>query len=150
MKKYCFCSITFAIQDRNYWSAYQMMMWICFAVVIVLLLIIIFFMKQSRNEQQLKLLLTLQESVQKNMRENMSDVREQLSGTLTQQSDFLGKQIQVLTQQTQEKLTQISRQVKKRLMEGFEKTNTTFTDVVKRLALIDQAQQRITELSSNV
>jgi len=36
------------------------------------------------------------------------------------------------------------------LNKGFEKTNETFTDVVKRLALIDEAQKKITELSSSV
>src|SRR5205814_24097 len=32
----------------------------------------------------------------------------------------------------------------------FEKTTSTFTDIVKRLALIDDAQKKLTELSSNV
>ena len=127
-----------------------MIMIIGFGVVTALLLLVIFLMTQSQKEHQLQSLLILQESVQKNIRENMSDVREQLSNSLVQQSDFIGKQINTLTQQTQEKLTQISGQVEKRLVEGFEKTNATFTDVVKRLALIDQAQQRITELSTNV
>lgn len=50
----------------------------------------------------------------------------------------------------QNRLNDISGQVEKRLNKGFEKTTETFTDVVKRLALIDEAQKRITELSSNV
>lgn len=50
----------------------------------------------------------------------------------------------------QKRLSDISGQVETRLTKGFEKTTETFTDVVKRLALIDAAQQRITELSSNV
>lgn len=50
----------------------------------------------------------------------------------------------------QKRLSDISGQVENRLSKGFEKTTETFTDVVKRLALIDAAQQRITELSSNV
>lgn len=40
--------------------------------------------------------------------------------------------------------------LEKRLQEGFEKTTHTFTDIVKRLALIDDAQKKLTELSSNV
>jgi len=44
----------------------------------------------------------------------------------------------------------ISGKVESRLNEGFEKTNATFIDVVKRLALIDEAQKKITELSSSV
>jgi DNA recombination protein RmuC len=52
--------------------------------------------------------------------------------------------------ETRESLNQISGHVEKRLSEGFEKTTQTFTDIVKRLALIDEAQKKITELSSNV
>ncbi len=47
-------------------------------------------------------------------------------------------------------MKEISGQVEKRLTDGFEKTNQTFNDVIKRLALIDDAQKKITELSSNV
>jgi len=50
----------------------------------------------------------------------------------------------------QKRLNDISGQVEQQLNKGFEKTTETFTDVVKRLALIDEAQKRITELSSNV
>jgi DNA recombination protein RmuC len=53
-------------------------------------------------------------------------------------------------EEMRESLKQISGQVEKRLSEGFEKTTQTFTDIIKRLALIDEAQKRITELSSNV
>lgn len=48
------------------------------------------------------------------------------------------------------RLRDINLQVEKRLNEGFEKTTSTFTDVVKRLALIDDAQKKLTELSTNV
>jgi DNA recombination protein RmuC len=40
--------------------------------------------------------------------------------------------------------------VNHRLSEGFEKTSATFIDVVKRLAIIDEAQKKITELSQHV
>jgi DNA recombination protein RmuC len=50
----------------------------------------------------------------------------------------------------QKRLNDISGQVETRLNKGFEKTTETFTDVIKRLALIDEAQKRITELSNNV
>lgn len=50
----------------------------------------------------------------------------------------------------QKRLNEISGQVEQRLDKGFEKTTETFTDVVKRLAMIDEAQKRITELSTNV
>ena len=57
------------------------------------------------------------------------------------------KQMQELLHQ---RLKEISGQVEKRLDKGFEKTTETFTNVVSRLAKIDEAQKKITELSSNV
>ena len=41
-------------------------------------------------------------------------------------------------------------EIEQRLSTGFDRADRTQADVVKRLALIDQAQQRLTELSSNV
>jgi DNA recombination protein RmuC len=93
---------------------------------------------QHRNkfdERQLETLKILQDSLQK----NMSNMR-----------DEMGKRVDKLTDKTDQKLKEISGQVEKRLTEGFEKTTETFTDVVKRLALIDEAQKKITELSTNV
>jgi DNA recombination protein RmuC len=40
--------------------------------------------------------------------------------------------------------------VRQQLAEGFERTSSTFSDVVQRLAHIDEAQRRIAELSGNI
>lgn len=48
------------------------------------------------------------------------------------------------------KFKDLSFLLERRLNEGFEKTSITFADIVKRLALIDDAQKKLTELSSNV
>lgn len=76
--------------------------------------------------------------------------REELSKSLLQSSDQMAKRIDVLTQATDKRLQDISGQVEKRLAEGFEKTTKTFSDILQRLALIDDAQKKITELSTNV
>ncbi len=76
--------------------------------------------------------------------------REELAKNLQQNTQTLAEQIKGLTQSTDERLQQISGQVEKRLVEGLEKTNQTFSDILKRLALIDDAQKKITELSGNV
>jgi DNA recombination protein RmuC len=47
-------------------------------------------------------------------------------------------------------LKDIHYQVEKRLSDGFIKTNETFNRVIERLALIDAAQRKITELSGNI
>ena len=76
--------------------------------------------------------------------------REELSKTLAQSSDVMAKRIDSLTVSTDKRLQEISGQVEKRLSEGFEKTTKTFNDILQRLALIDDAQKKITELSTNV
>ncbi|AAZ28102.1 hypothetical protein CPS_3589 [Colwellia psychrerythraea 34H] len=76
--------------------------------------------------------------------------REELAKTLAQSSDQMSKRIDGLTLATDKRLQEISGQVEKRLAEGFEKTTKTFSDILQRLALIDDAQKKITELSTNV
>jgi len=76
--------------------------------------------------------------------------REELSKSLLQSGEQMTKRIDVLTNATDKRLQEISGQVEKRLSEGFEKTTKTFSDILQRLALIDDAQKKITELSTNV
>jgi DNA recombination protein RmuC len=85
-----------------------------------------------------------------NSNKTLEDLRNQMTLLLTNNTDSLAQRFETLTHTTNSQLKEISGQVEKRLFEGFEKTTATFTDVVKRLALIDEAQKRITELSSNV
>jgi DNA recombination protein RmuC len=76
---------------------------------------------------------------------------EQRLGEMSKQSmESFSRSNNELHETMQKRLNEISGQVEKRLEKGFEKTNETFTDVLKRLALIDAAQKRIDELSSNV
>ncbi len=98
------------------------------------------------DEHQIKTLKLIQDS----LNQGMQDVRKQITDTLTQQTKTVSMRVDKLTDETQNRLKEISGQVDKKLSEGFEKTNATFTDVVKRLTIIDEAQKKITELSGNV
>lgn len=98
------------------------------------------------DERQMDSLKILQDTLQKGTEENRRQVKE----ALTDYAKELGMRVNELTKTTEGKLKEINQQVEKRLSEGFEKTNETFGDVIKRLALIDAAQKKITELSSNV
>lgn len=89
-------------------------------------------------------------TITENIRSGISELRKDLDRSLKQQSEVINQSIGALTESTDIRLKEISGQVEKRLSEGFEKTNQTFSDVVKRLALIDDAQKKITDLSSNV
>jgi len=76
---------------------------------------------------------------------------EKRLGEMSQSSiEKMAESNKQMQQLLHERLNEISGQVEKRLSKGFEKTTETFTDVVSRLAKIDEAQKRITELSTNV
>ncbi len=77
-------------------------------------------------------------------------VNRQLAEALAHNAEELGKRVESLTGTTDQRLKEISGQVEKRLSEGFEKTTETFSRVLEHLGRIDEAQKRITELSSNV
>lgn len=99
-------------------------------------------LSQNQNQTLEQLISHLNKTTQAN--------REELSKSLIQSSEQMTKRIDVLTNATDKRLQEISGQVEKRLAEGFEKTTKTFSDILQRLALIDDAQKKITELSTNV
>lgn len=98
------------------------------------------------DEHQINSLKLIQDSLTK----GMNEVRNQVANMLQQNFETLGKRVDKLTEETRQRLNEISGQVDKKLAEGFEKTTATFTDVIKRLTIIDEAQKKITELSGNV
>lgn len=98
------------------------------------------------DERQMDSLKVLQDTLQKGTDANRVQVKEALGDYAKE----LGLRMNQLTETTETRLKEINQHVEKRLADGFEKTNETFNDVIKRLAMIDAAQQKITELSSNV
>jgi len=104
---------------------------------------------QSR-EAQLKSLAEMQAKLERRFGDMQQGIEKRL-GEMSQTSiERLAKSNDQIQETLHKRLTEISGQVETRLNKGFEKTNETFTDVVKRLALIDEAQKKITELSSSV
>ncbi len=99
-------------------------------------------LRQDLLKQQVENLNTLKSGI--------NDLQKQTAEALKTNSEELGKRMDALAEKTDKRLESLSGQVEKRLSEGFEKTTATFSDILKRLALIDEAQKKITELSSNV
>jgi len=98
------------------------------------------------DERQLATHKIMHDTLQKGMQETRKEVKE----ALTDYAEQFGKRVETLTQTTDLRLKEINQQVEKRLTAGLEKTNETFSDIIKRLALIDAAQKQIAELSTNV
>jgi len=90
------------------------------------------------------------QTLQVAIRQGMIDVQTQMMQTLRHTTTEVGNQLDKLTSTVDKRLKEITGQVETKLSEGFEKTTATFTDIVKRLALIDDAQKKLTELSTNV
>lgn len=98
------------------------------------------------NQGQLATHQLILDTVQK----QMSDVREQMNHSFKQHASSLTSHLQLLTEEIRNHLHSLTQQVNNKLTEGFEKTSSTFIDVVKRLTIIDEAQKKITELSNHV
>ncbi len=88
--------------------------------------------------------------LEKDLREDVEGVRVKVDESLEKNTRQLGERVKELIQLNKQQLAEISTKVEERLEKGFEKTTSVFADVLKRLALIDKAQEKIAELSGNV
>ncbi|KTD11080.1 RmuC family protein [Legionella gratiana] len=94
--------------------------------------------------------LMTQQLIHDTVQKQMMDVREQINHSFKQHASALTSHLQLLTEEIRNHLHSLTQQVNHKLTEGFEKTSSTFIDVVKRLTIIDEAQKKITELSNHV
>lgn len=101
---------------------------------------------QHNAETQQQHLMRLQSS----LRENFDSLEKQLYTQIDRSNLQLREQFDKLNQTTHQHLIQMSDTVEQRLSKGFEKTNETFTNIIQRLAIIDDAQKKIADLSKNV
>lgn len=104
----------------------------------------------TANEKIAQGQLAVQALISDTVQKQMSDVREQISHSFKQHASSLTAHLQTLTEEIRTHLHSLTQQVNHKLNEGFEKTSSTFIDVVKRLTIIDEAQKKITELSNHV
>ena len=107
----------------------------------------------TQTEQDATRILRLEEifrGLEKDLREDVDGVRVKVDESLEKNTRQLGERVKELIQLNKQQLSEISGKVEERLEKGFEKTTSVFADVLKRLALIDKAQEKIAELSGNV
>ncbi len=86
------------------------------------------------------------EVIQRSLKDMAQELRVAMEGLATRTDERM-EQIRASVDQ---RLEQIRGNVAERLDEGFRKTNETFTDVMTRLAIIDEAQKKIDGLTTNV
>jgi len=97
-----------------------------------------------------KTLGTLRVGVGEAMADGTRKTSLSLQETMKLATDTLNQRFAELQTLTGSKLTEISGKVSERLDEGFKKTQETFTQVVTRLTIIDEAQKKIADLSKEV
>lgn len=93
---------------------------------------------------------TSTQSLQATLNDNHAKQHKQLHDILMHTTSQLQNQFQQLTAATERHMVTINQSMENHLNKGFEKTNETFTNIIKRLAMIDDAQKKITDLSENV
>ena len=106
--------------------------------------------KQSWLEQVVHHDKQQQQAIQDQLLSQMRDIREQIAQYMSQQNQSLSLHLQSMSKDTQQHLSSMTNLMQAKLNEGFEKTSSTFNDVLKRLVMIDEAQKKISELSTHV
>jgi DNA recombination protein RmuC len=76
--------------------------------------------------------------------------QELIQNSFRNATQHLSGSVETLVKTMDTRMEQISGKVAERLDEGFKKTNETFTNVMSRLATIDEAQKKIDGLTTNV
>ena len=134
-------------------------------VVIILLSIVLIrsFKKEDNNiEKNLNDLETelnrgMNETINKNnldLMERIHKLENELNNSIkdfeTNMTRHINEDFVSISKNMNDKIDVMNNKVSERIDENFSKTNKTFSDVIERLAKIDQAQKKIDELSSDI
>ena len=103
---------------------------------------------RQRSDQMERI--AIMRALEKELREDVEKVRQRVDESLERSGRQLGERFKELVETNERRLGEISGRVEERLDKGFEKTTSVFSEVQKRLALIDKAQEEMAALSGNV
>lgn len=121
------------------------------AITLVAILLIVY---KSSNIKELHKTVNEQLSQAKYSQSTISDniklTQNNINTTLELHRNSIDHNFSKLLQRVDDQLYKISSNVEHKLSNGFDKTTETFGDIVKRLALIDHAQKKITDLSTQM
>jgi len=115
-------------------------------VVALLIVIAVLIFGQKYRHKDFLTLNMLQDALIQGLQETRAQVKDALSAHTEETS----RRMEQLTVTTDTRLKEMNTEVSKQFAQGLEKTTETFGNVIQRLAVIDAAQQRITELSGSV
>jgi DNA recombination protein RmuC len=89
-------------------------------------------------------------SLQQGLDLGSAQLEQRLRGDLSRQAQEFSRGLESLTRSVDHRLGEISGRVEQRVSEGFAGAQKTFTAVHERLAMVDDARQKIAELTTNV
>jgi DNA recombination protein RmuC len=95
-------------------------------------------------------MINFMESVNNSSSNNINSVFDLMDKSFKNNSEYLKGHIDDIRKQTIETLDSISKNVNSRVDVGFEKTNTTFNQISEKIAILNDAQEKIDSLSGNV
>ncbi len=91
-----------------------------------------------------------QGKIQESQNGSFLSLQNVIAAQLKNQTEQVRHNVESLNKTTESRLKDIAQRVNQQLEQGFHKTQNTFTDIQKRLSIIDEAQKRIDHLSTNV
>ncbi len=165
------------MQDRGLLLTNEFLIWVVLALLVVVVMLLLMMVGRQQDsearlfersdehtrqfhhlqeqllytrEAQLESLADLRSKLEQRFGHVQQSIEQRLGEMSVQQIEKLAGSNEKIQEILHRRLNEISGQVEQRLVKGFEKTTETFNNVVERLAKIDEAQKRITELSANV
>jgi len=116
---------------------------VIFLLVILLIICLVIISKLSNKNISEQNISDRISKLEINTIKELGDFRSDLNRTMNEDFSSLNENIET-------KLRMINDRVNERIDENFEKTNKTFTNVLERLAKIDEAQKKIDTLSTDI
>lgn len=95
-------------------------------------------------------LFQLKQRLMLDYKESQLKLSQDLQQQVLMANKVLAESVEGLRNRVDDQLKKVSEDMSKKLHESFHKSSETFTDIVKRLALIDAAQAKMHELSNQV
>lgn len=136
---------------------------LCVTIIIMMVIIVIVLMNQkSKQEMMIRNVLLESENAKIKEMQLLKDQIEIEIGSVKEKvtSDLIGFQYQMtstmrndfnqLNESTTTRLTSIENRVNRSLLDGFEKTNKSFTSMIEQLARIDETQNSLKSLSNEI
>lgn len=108
-------------------------------LVVILILVVVLVSRKTNNNDTLERLSKLELDLVKEISEFKSDFAHSINEDFDKLNDRIDNKLNIMNDK-----------VNARLDENFDKTNKTFTNVLERLAKIDEAQKKIDSLSSDI